>query len=80
MMALKDYCIMLQLQKICPEEEWDNFIKALKEDLPTAFRITGSKTEAKTLLQIVQGQYFKDFLNAKQDESIKEPFALPWYT
>lgn len=50
----------------------------MKEDLPTAFRITSSKSEAKAFLKIVEGQYFKDFLNAREGDDMREPVPLPW--
>ncbi|XP_045505292.1 tRNA (cytosine(34)-C(5))-methyltransferase [Colias croceus] len=70
-------------QKVCPDAEWDEFMKSLKENLPTAFRITGSKCEANALMKIVTSQYFSEILNMKlkvdgQDEEIK-PINLPWY-
>jgi len=30
-------------QRIIPEEEWDEFMEALKRPLPTTFRIAGSR-------------------------------------
>jgi multisite-specific tRNA:(cytosine-C5)-methyltransferase len=30
-------------QKIVPEEEWDTFIDALRQHLPTTFRVAGSR-------------------------------------
>lgn len=79
------FFFIFQNQKVCPEEEWDTFMKTLKENLPTAFRITGSKCEAAALMKIVQSQYFSEILNMKlqvegegeQGEEIK-PINLPW--
>ncbi|XP_073962751.1 tRNA (cytosine(34)-C(5))-methyltransferase Nsun2 [Choristoneura fumiferana] len=71
-------------QKVCPEEEWPVFMQALKDNLPTAFRITGSKCEADALMDIVKSQYFSELLNVKlknegeEEEEIK-PLNLPWY-
>ncbi|XP_063897586.1 tRNA (cytosine(34)-C(5))-methyltransferase [Helicoverpa armigera] len=73
-------------QKVCPEDEWDTFMKTLKENLPTAFRITGSKCEAAALMKLVKSQYFSEILNMKlhaegddgEGEEIK-PINLPWY-
>lgn len=77
-------CYFIQQgQKVCPEEEWPSFMQALKDNLPTAFRITGSKCEADALMDIVKSQYFSELLNVKlknegEEEEIK-PFNLPWY-
>lgn len=30
-------------QKIVPDEEWDDFVEALRQHLPTTFRVTGSR-------------------------------------
>lgn len=79
-----------KLQQICPEEEWESFMATIKETLPTAFRITGSKSEARALLGIVKGKFFEDCLlnpsqpdenSQKKDEEIeqKKPICLPWY-
>ncbi|CAH0717932.1 unnamed protein product, partial [Brenthis ino] len=72
-------------QKICPEDQWEDFMKTLKENLPTAFRITGSKCEADALMNIVKSEYFSEILNAKiklegkDDEEEIKPVNLPWY-
>lgn len=70
-----------QTQMICPESEWDDFIKCIKSDLPTAFRITGYKGEAKKMLEIVQGQFIQDCLHESNSGDNKLPtvFPLPWY-
>lgn len=56
-------------------------MEALKSDLPTAFRITASKSESKALLEIVKSQYFTDVVNAKtpDDDKVIEPVCLRWY-
>ncbi|XP_068624940.1 tRNA (cytosine(34)-C(5))-methyltransferase [Battus philenor] len=72
-------------QKVCPEEEWAEFMASLKQNLPTAFRITGSKSEATALLNIVKSEYFSEILNVKlknEEKGVEEeikPVALPWY-
>ncbi|XP_050356075.1 tRNA (cytosine(34)-C(5))-methyltransferase [Nymphalis io] len=72
-------------QKVCPEDQWEEFMKSIKSNLPTAFRITGSKSEADALLNIVKSEYFSEILNMKlkvegkeEEEEIK-PINLPWY-
>ncbi|KAM3956824.1 tRNA (cytosine(34)-C(5))-methyltransferase Nsun2 [Aphomia sociella] len=74
-----------KIQKVCPEEEWDIFMKTLKDNLPTAFRITGSKCEADALMKTVKSEYFSELLNVKlkvdgtdEEEEIK-PINLSWY-
>ncbi|XP_013138229.1 PREDICTED: tRNA (cytosine(34)-C(5))-methyltransferase [Papilio polytes] len=72
-------------QKVCPEEQWSEFMGSLKENLPTAFRITGSKAEANALLNIVKSEYFSKLLNVKienEEKGVEEeikPISLPWY-
>ncbi|KAJ0171557.1 hypothetical protein K1T71_013107 [Dendrolimus kikuchii] len=70
-------------QKVCPEVEWATFMQTLKENLPTAFRITGSKCEADALMKIVKSEYFSQLLNVKLGDGDKEeeikPINLSWY-
>lgn len=58
----------------------------MRENLPVAFRITGSKSEAKALLEIIKGDFFKEILNlklddAEEDEKVEKmkPHCLPFY-
>lgn len=55
---------------------------SLKQNLPTAFRITGSKCEANALMNIVKSEYFSQILNMKmsvdEDEEEIKPINLPW--
>ncbi|KAJ8973049.1 hypothetical protein NQ317_011329 [Molorchus minor] len=67
-------------QKVCKEEEYDEFIKSLKTDLPATFRITGSKCVANKMLEIVQEQLIKDCINQTEgDEKPLTIFPIPWY-
>ncbi|XP_022908247.2 tRNA (cytosine(34)-C(5))-methyltransferase [Onthophagus taurus] len=68
-------------QGICKVEEWDTFISALKSDLPATFRITGSKGEAKKMLDIIKDIFVKNCLNEPSENGEKKPdiFPLPWY-
>ncbi|GLH05793.1 tRNA (cytosine(34)-C(5))-methyltransferase [Gryllus bimaculatus] len=90
----EDFEKYYKLQGICPDSEWDTFITSIKENLPTTFRITGSKVEARALLKVVKSEFFKDILNPTQnsktvDESVGENeelspdelklINLPWY-
>ncbi|XP_067130671.1 RNA cytosine-C(5)-methyltransferase NSUN2 [Centruroides vittatus] len=67
-------------QHIVPEEEWEMFMAALRDNLPTAFRITGYRGQANALLKVIQGQYFQDLLNVNvEEEEYTKPYCLPWY-
>lgn len=80
------FYIYTQAQKVCPEEDWPIFMSTLKENLPTAFRITGSKGEANALMNIVKSEYFADILNTKlkddtasgEEQQEIKPINLPW--
>ncbi|XP_015591568.1 tRNA (cytosine(34)-C(5))-methyltransferase [Cephus cinctus] len=83
----KDFENYYKSQKIVPEPEWDSFMATMKENLPVAFRITGSKAETKALLEIIKGDFFEEILNtkledgqeaAKEEEKMK-PKCLPFY-
>ncbi|RZC27696.1 tRNA (cytosine(34)-C(5))-methyltransferase, partial [Asbolus verrucosus] len=69
-----------ETQNVCKKDEFDAFIASLKTDLPATFRITGSKGEARKMLETVQGQFIKDCLNQDGDNG-ESPniFPLPWY-
>lgn len=71
---------VFQLQNICKEDQWDDFISTLKSDLPTSFRITGSnKCEAKRMLEIVKGQFIAECLNQEIDgEKLPNIAPIPW--
>lgn len=79
-----DFVAYYKTQNIVPDAEWNTFIESLKENLPAAFRITGSKAETKTLLEVIQGDFFKDIVNLipeNSQEPSKEikPHSLPFY-
>ncbi|KAJ6633343.1 tRNA (cytosine(34)-C(5))-methyltransferase, partial [Pseudolycoriella hygida] len=72
-------------QKICPEAEWDEFLKFISCDLPTTFRITASRGEAQTLLDIIKSEFFADYLKGALELQnttgckFEKPMSLPWY-
>ncbi|GFT47148.1 hypothetical protein TNCV_3747921 [Trichonephila clavipes] len=69
-----------KIQNIVPAEEWESFMKSLRENLPATFRITGFKGEAKALLNIIKGKYFQDLMKIKDERADSyKPFSLPWY-
>lgn len=79
-------------QKIVPEGEWDAFITCMKENLPAAFRLTGTKIMARALLQVMQKTFFNPLSQLVPPELTQEeldageepvkplkPICLPWY-
>ncbi|XP_029665514.1 tRNA (cytosine(34)-C(5))-methyltransferase [Formica exsecta] len=83
----KDFENYYKTQGIVPEDKWDAFISTMRTNLPVAFRITGSKAEAKVLLEIIKSDFFKEILNANLNDN-KEDFnndvktilhSLPFY-
>lgn len=66
-------------EKICPEAEWDDFIKTLQADLPATFRISGCRSTAKKLLHIIQHEFFDKYVADANQGNMKPPICLPWY-
>ncbi|XP_071865687.1 tRNA (cytosine(34)-C(5))-methyltransferase Nsun2 [Bombus fervidus] len=64
----QDFENYYKTQKIVPEEQWDSFINTMRKNLPVAFRITGSKAEAKALIETIKGDFFKDILKAHVED------------
>ncbi|EZA61105.1 hypothetical protein DMN91_005024 [Ooceraea biroi] len=82
----KDFEHYYKTQGIVPEDRWDAFLSTMRTNLPVAFRITGSKAEAKALLEIIKSDFFKEILNANLDsdkedssESKQILHSLPFY-
>ncbi|XP_030568821.1 tRNA (cytosine(34)-C(5))-methyltransferase [Drosophila novamexicana] len=74
------------LQNICAnEEEWTQFLASIRDNLPTTFRVTGFKDEAKALLNIIKTQLFTEYVRAVAElhelpaEQVERPLCLPWY-
>ncbi|KYN03352.1 PREDICTED: tRNA (cytosine(34)-C(5))-methyltransferase [Cyphomyrmex costatus] len=63
----QDFESYYKTQGIVPEDKWDAFISTIRTNLPVAFRITGSKAEAKALLEIIKSDFFKEILNTDMD-------------
>lgn len=71
-------------QNLCKPEEWSELIGRLKTNLPTTFRITGSRSQAFALLRIIKDQFFSEYYKAvaefkEHGEEVPEPHCLPWY-
>nr|XP_053649241.1 LOW QUALITY PROTEIN: tRNA (cytosine(34)-C(5))-methyltransferase-like [Cherax quadricarinatus] len=88
----KDFETYYKAQKIVPEEEWDAFIVCMKENLPAAFRLTGNKNMARSLLHVMKKTFFEPLSQLVPPELTQEeldageepvkplkPVCLPWY-
>ncbi|WAR12262.1 NSUN2-like protein [Mya arenaria] len=58
---------------IVPDGEWDAFMGAMREPLPTTFRVTGSRNQAEQILKILRGQYFNKLVSAGGSTARVEP-------
>ncbi|KAL1513776.1 hypothetical protein ABEB36_003141 [Hypothenemus hampei] len=68
-----------KIQNVCKPEEFDEFIKSLKTDLPATFRITGSKGVAKKMLRQVEDELIKECVQQNKSENPPNMFPLLWY-
>ncbi|XP_008293392.1 RNA cytosine C(5)-methyltransferase NSUN2 [Stegastes partitus] len=67
-------------QGLVPEEEFEQFMDAMREPLPATIRITGYKSHAKEILHCLKEKYFKDIQEVDIDgQKIEAPQALSWY-
>uniref|UniRef100_A0A1A9WT17 tRNA (cytosine(34)-C(5))-methyltransferase n=1 Tax=Glossina brevipalpis TaxID=37001 RepID=A0A1A9WT17_9MUSC len=78
----KYYC----LQNICLDsKEWQQFLITIRENLPSAFRVTGFKDEAKALLNIIKTELFAEYIRGVAElrgipaDNVEHPLCLPWY-
>ncbi|KAG2194054.1 hypothetical protein INT47_008138 [Mucor saturninus] len=67
-------------QGILSPEEFEEFYKFIKTILPSTFRITGSRTTAMEILEVVEKVYVPSMQNVVIDgHRIEPPKPLPWY-
>lgn len=73
-------------QNICKDkDEWSKFLAAIKDNLPTTFRVTGFKDEAKALLELIKTELFESYVEGVSElhnipkENVERPLCLPWY-
>ena len=60
---------------LVPEEEWDAFLAALKEPLPVTFRVTGFRSHAFAVMQLIRERYFQPL---ESSTAIDKPRELVW--
>ncbi|KAG6879841.1 hypothetical protein C0992_010799 [Termitomyces sp. T32_za158] len=69
-----------QAQNIVSEEEWELFYDALKQHLPTTFRVAGSRQVANTLNQTIKDVHVPALSDVTfEDQRIPPPVQIPWY-
>ncbi|KAH9477926.1 Multisite-specific tRNA:(cytosine-C(5))-methyltransferase trm4b [Psilocybe cubensis] len=67
-------------QNIVPEEEWDVFVDALRQHLPTTFRVAGSRQVANSLNSIIKDTHVPSLSNVTfEGQRIPPPVQIPWY-
>ena len=78
---------------MCKAEEFDKMMTALKSDLPASFRVTGFRSQAFAVRDLIEGTYFTALTNALKAapeegdvgggenaaKAISPPKSLPWY-
>ncbi|WVQ84199.1 hypothetical protein IAT38_006350 [Cryptococcus sp. DSM 104549] len=67
-------------QNIMTPEEWPQFMESLQTELPTTFRVTGSRAHAETINEIIKDTYVPHMQNVVFEDKVYDPPAqLPWY-
>ncbi|KIY61510.1 cytosine-5--methyltransferase [Cylindrobasidium torrendii FP15055 ss-10] len=67
-------------QAIIPEEEWDVFVEALRDHLPTTFRLSGSRQGKLALNEIIKNKHVPTLMDVEfEDQKIPPPVQIPWY-
>ncbi|PPQ64466.1 hypothetical protein CVT24_008476 [Panaeolus cyanescens] len=67
-------------QKIVPEEEWDEFVDSLRQHLPTAFRVCGSRQTANILNSTIKNVHVPTLSDVTfEGQKIPPPVQFPWY-
>ncbi|KAG5644352.1 hypothetical protein DXG03_008649 [Asterophora parasitica] len=67
-------------QNLVSEEEWEVFYDALKQHLPTTFRVAGSRQVAHTLNQTIKDVHVPSLSDVVfEDQKIPPPVQIEWY-
>ncbi|KAG1737380.1 S-adenosyl-L-methionine-dependent methyltransferase [Suillus lakei] len=67
-------------QRIIPEEEWDQFMEALRRPLPTTFRIAGSREITHALNDAIKKTYVPLLSDVIfEGDVVPPPSRIPWY-
>ncbi|TCD60371.1 hypothetical protein EIP91_010262 [Steccherinum ochraceum] len=67
-------------QNILPETEWEPFMQALREPLPTTFRVAGSRQTAQLLNETIKDTHVPHLAGVVfEGEAVSPPKQIPWY-
>ncbi|KAI9252407.1 S-adenosyl-L-methionine-dependent methyltransferase [Phascolomyces articulosus] len=67
-------------QNILPDEEFDEFYSTLQTTLPTTFRITGTRSNAIQLREVIQNVLVPSMQSIEVDgQTYQPPMSIPWY-
>lgn len=67
-------------QDIVPKEEWEAFMDAFRQSLPTTFRFTAGKATTRQLITQMQERFVPELSDIEfEGEPVKPPQALSWY-
>ncbi|KZT07398.1 cytosine-5--methyltransferase [Laetiporus sulphureus 93-53] len=67
-------------QHILPDEEWEAFMEAMRNPLPTTFRVAGSRQTAQLLNDTIKDTYVPHLAGVVfEGEAVSPPSQIPWY-
>lgn len=67
-------------QEIIPDNEWDAFMQALRQPLPSTFRIAGHRQMKTVLGDAMRNTYVPELEKARfNGEPVPVPRSIPWY-
>ncbi|KAF8323022.1 S-adenosyl-L-methionine-dependent methyltransferase [Clavulina sp. PMI_390] len=67
-------------QNILSDDEWAAFTKAFQTTLPLTFRLTGSRSTAQDLNDVIKSTHIPHLTNVTfEGEPVPSPTQLPWY-
>ncbi|KAK7683830.1 hypothetical protein QCA50_013206 [Cerrena zonata] len=67
-------------QNILPDTEWDDFLKSVRQPLPTTFRVTGSRQAARLLNDTIKETHVPHLAGVTfEEEAVSPPSQIPWY-
>eukprot|EP00794_Sanderia_malayensis_P018755 gene18755-20646_t len=66
-------------QNILPESEWEEFSLSLRRDLPSTFRITGTRSHAEDLLRALKESHVKELEEITDSDEQPSLMPIKWY-